>query len=91
LKGLKNCSSELLIECPFIASPATTSPTKLKERKVRVVINTRDRHEHDEGYHRDEAYRAIASLQRMGVQMLYPVVIIASLSSLTERFCMKEV
>ena len=44
---------------------------KLKNRKVRVVINTRDPYEHDEGYRRDEAHMAIASLQRLSVRVLY--------------------
>jgi phosphatidylserine/phosphatidylglycerophosphate/cardiolipin synthase-like enzyme len=74
-KDLKNCQSELLIECPFITNKRLNQllPTlqKLKERKVRIVINTRDPHEHDEGYHREDAHRAIASLQRMGVHILY--------------------
>jgi hypothetical protein len=38
---------------------------------MRIVINTRDPHEHNEGFQRDEAYRAIATLQRMGVHILY--------------------
>lgn len=74
-KDLKSCSSELLIECPFITNRRLSQllPTfqKLKERKVRIVINTRDPHEHDEDYRRDEAHRAIASLQRLGVHVLY--------------------
>jgi len=74
-KDLKNCQSELLIECPFITNKRLNQllPTlqKLKERKVRIVINTRDPYEHDEGYHRDDAHRAIANLQRMGVHVLY--------------------
>jgi phosphatidylserine/phosphatidylglycerophosphate/cardiolipin synthase-like enzyme len=74
-KDLKNCGSELLIECPFIANRRLQKllPTlrDLKKRKVRIVVNTRDPQEHDEGYRRDSAYRAIAALQRLGVQVLY--------------------
>lgn len=74
-KDLKECHSELLIECPFITNRRLSQllPVfeKLKARKVRIVINTRDPHEHDEGYHRDETHRAVASLQRMGVHILY--------------------
>lgn len=44
---------------------------KLKARKVRIVVNTRDPHEHDEGYHREDAHRAIAKLQHAGVHVLY--------------------
>jgi phosphatidylserine/phosphatidylglycerophosphate/cardiolipin synthase-like enzyme len=37
----------------------------------RIVINTRDPHEQDEDHRRDEAHRAVASLQRIGVHVLY--------------------
>jgi phosphatidylserine/phosphatidylglycerophosphate/cardiolipin synthase-like enzyme len=75
LKDLKNCHRELIIESPFITSRRLNQllPTlqKLKARKVRIVINTRDPHEHDEGYHREDAHRAVAKLQHMGVHVLY--------------------
>ncbi len=75
LKDLKNCQSELIIESPFITSRRLNQllPTleKLKARKVRIVVNTRDPHEHDEGYHREDAHRAIAKLQHAGVHVLY--------------------
>lgn len=75
LKDLKNCQSELIIESPFITSRRLNQllPTleRLKVRKVRVVVNTRDPHEHDEGYHREAAHQAIAKLQHAGVHVLY--------------------
>lgn len=75
LKDLKNCSSELIIECPFITNRRLNHllPVleKLKVRKVRVVINTRDPHELDDSYRREEAHRALAKLQRLGIQILY--------------------
>ncbi len=75
LKDLKSCRSELIIESPFITNKRLNQllPTlqKLKARKVRIVINTRDPHEHDEGYHREDAHRAIAKLQHMGIHVLY--------------------
>ena len=75
LKDLNNCGRELIIECPFITNRRLSQllPTlqKLKQRKVRIVINTRDPHEHDEERRRDEAHRAIAKLQREGIQVLY--------------------
>jgi len=75
LKDLKNCGSELIIESPFITSKRLNQllPTleKLKARKVRIVVNTRDPHERDEGYHREDAHRAIAKLQHAGVHVLY--------------------
>src|SRR6266568_5085756 len=73
LKDLKNCQSELIIESPFITTKRLNQllPTleKLKARKVRIVVNTRDPHEHDEGYHREDAHRAIARLQHAGVHV----------------------
>jgi len=75
LKDLNKCHSELIIECPFITYKRLNHllPTlqKLKVRKVRIVINTRDPHEHDEKRWRDEAHRALATLQREGIQVLY--------------------
>ena len=75
MKDLNNCGSELIIESPFITSRRLGEllPTlqKLKRRKVRIVINTRDPHEHDEERRRDDAHRAVARLQREGIQVLY--------------------
>jgi phosphatidylserine/phosphatidylglycerophosphate/cardiolipin synthase-like enzyme len=75
MKDLKKCQSELLIECPFITNrrihcllPALE---KLKLHKVRVVVNTRDPYEHGDMRYREEAYRATAILQQIGVQVLY--------------------
>lgn len=42
----------------------------LKDRKVRIIINTKDPFELDEE-RRDEAYRALASLQHKGIQVIY--------------------
>jgi hypothetical protein len=75
LKDLANCHSEVIIECPFITSRRlkTLLPTleKLKARRVRVAINTRDPRTHDEGYRQDDAHEALSKLQYMGVQVLY--------------------
>jgi len=74
-KDLNNCQSELIIESPFITSKRLNQllPTleKLKTRKARIVVNTRDPHEHDEDYHREDAHRAVAKLQHAGVHVLY--------------------
>jgi len=73
-KDLKDCGSELIIESPFITRRRFQSllPTlqKLKARKVRIIINTKDPHEIDED-RREEAYRVIASLQYKGIQVIY--------------------
>lgn len=75
MKDLNNCGSEFIIESPFITSRrlGQLMPVlqKLKQRKVRIVINTRDPHEHDEERRRNEAHRAIAKLQRAGIHVLY--------------------
>jgi phosphatidylserine/phosphatidylglycerophosphate/cardiolipin synthase-like enzyme len=75
LKDLANCRSEVIIECPFITSRRlkTLLPIleKLKARKVRIAINTRDPRTHDEGYRQDDAHEAISRMQHMGIQILY--------------------
>jgi len=75
LKDLSNCHSEVIIECPFITNRRLKIliPTleKLKTRRVRIAINTRDPRTHDEGYWQDDATEAISKLQHMGVQVLY--------------------
>lgn len=74
LKDLNNCQSEVIIESPFITSRriAQLVPIleKLKLHKVRIIINTRDPHEYDEDFRRDEAHRVIACLQHLGVHVL---------------------
>jgi hypothetical protein len=75
LKDLANCHSEVVIECPFITNRRlkTLLPTleKLKARKIRIAVNTRDPRTHDEGYWQSDATDAISKLQHMGVQVLY--------------------
>ena len=75
LKDLERCHSEVIIECPFITNRriSTLLPTleKLKARKVRIAINTRDPRSHDEDYWREDAHEAISKLQHMGIQVLF--------------------
>jgi phosphatidylserine/phosphatidylglycerophosphate/cardiolipin synthase-like enzyme len=75
LEDLASCRIEVVIESPFVTTrrigQMEAALQKLKERKVRIVVNTRDPQEHDDGRQRDESYRAIATLQRLGVQVLY--------------------
>src|ERR1019366_2667140 len=63
LKDLSNCHSEVIIECPFITSRRlkTLLPVleKLKTRKVRIAINTRDPRTHGEEYWQNDAHEAI--------------------------------
>jgi phosphatidylserine/phosphatidylglycerophosphate/cardiolipin synthase-like enzyme len=74
IKDLNNCGSELIVDSPFITRRRLQYllPTlkMLKERKVRIIINTKDPIELDED-RRDEAYRTIASLLHKGIQVAY--------------------
>lgn len=73
-KDLKSCSSELLIECPFIAHRRLNQLLpilqELKARKVRVVINTRDPQSDDEDRELG-GYRATSRLQQIGVHVVF--------------------
>ena len=73
-KDLRNCGSELIIESPFITrrryQSLLSTLQKLKERNVRIIINTKNPHELDVD-RRDEAHRVIASLQHKGIQVIY--------------------
>jgi HKD family nuclease len=70
IKDLGNCTSEVIIESPFITSRRLTQllPTleKLKARKVRVIINTRNPYEHDE-YLKNEAHCALRIYKPKGL------------------------
>ena len=74
LKDLGKCGSEVIIESPFITNRRVIQlmPTikKLKSRKVRVAINTRNPEEHD-NFLRSEAQSAIGLLQSEGVQVIF--------------------
>lgn len=75
LKDLSKCGHEVIIESPFITNRRLNllMPTleRLKSRKVRIVINTRDPEMQDDEYLRSEARRALSKLQHMGVHVLY--------------------
>lgn len=74
IKDLNNCGSELIIECPFITKRRLQYllPTlkMLKDRRVRIIVNTKDPRELDEE-RREEAYRSVASLLHKGIQVIY--------------------
>jgi phosphatidylserine/phosphatidylglycerophosphate/cardiolipin synthase-like enzyme len=74
-KDLKDCHSELLIESPFITNRRLNQllPTiqKLKDRKVRVVVNTRDPQVNDNESCREDAHSAVSKLQHIGVHVLF--------------------
>jgi phosphatidylserine/phosphatidylglycerophosphate/cardiolipin synthase-like enzyme len=75
LKDLGKCGYEVIIESPFITSRRLNAllPTieKLKSRKVKIIINTRDPEAQDDEYLCKEARRALSTLQHMGVHVLY--------------------
>lgn len=75
LKDLKRCKSEVIIECPFVTTRRLNQllPVleKLKARKVRVVINTRDPQTNDDEHRRADSHRALSNLQHLGVHVLY--------------------
>lgn len=73
-RDLKDCTSELIIESPFITSKRVRSLLpilkKLRERNVQIIINTRNPEEH-EGVYRDQAAEAVISFQALGILVLY--------------------
>ena len=73
---LKNCSSELIIESPFITTRRMDELLpllrKLSKRDVKIYVNTRDPIEHDPDY-AVQAYDAVARLQALGVIVLFTV------------------
>jgi phosphatidylserine/phosphatidylglycerophosphate/cardiolipin synthase-like enzyme len=74
-KDLNKCQSEVIIESPFITNRRVSQLfgviEKLKDRKVRIAINTRDPEDHDNKYMRSEAREAISSLQHIGVHVIF--------------------
>ncbi len=77
IKDMKKCQSELIIESPFMTNRRLQQLLpifqKLKDRKVRVVVSTRNPRELDDEYRREDNLSAIASLQMIGVQVLFTV------------------
>lgn len=75
LKDLSKCQREAIIESPFMTRRRleTLLPTiqKLKSRRVKIVINTRNPLENDDEYMREEGMHAIAKLQHLGVHVLF--------------------
>lgn len=69
VEDLQGCMLEAIIESPFITNRRLSRLLPvlktLKERKARIIINTRDPLEHDDERQRTVALQAIASLQRM--------------------------
>jgi phosphatidylserine/phosphatidylglycerophosphate/cardiolipin synthase-like enzyme len=66
---------EVIIESPFITNRRLYQllPVikRLKDRRVRVVVNTRDPNEQNCGHMREDAQKAVAELQYIGVHVVY--------------------
>lgn len=75
LKDLSKCQNEVIIESPFVTSRRLSKliPVikKLKERKVRIVIITKDPRENENECRREDTADALASLQKIGVHVTY--------------------
>jgi len=76
IRDLNSCQKEVVIESPFITTKRmeTLLPifAKLRQRNVRIVINTRNPDDH-EGNYRIQALDAVANMQALGVKVLYTV------------------
>ena len=75
IKDLNLSLHEVIIESPFITNRRLSQLLpifkKLKDRRVRVIINTRDPNEENCAYRREEAHKAVASLRYYGIQVIY--------------------
>ncbi len=76
MKDIKRAHSSLIIESPFIrfnrVNQLVPLITKLRQRGVKIVINTRNPEEHDQEY-RLQAECAVGLLQELGVNVLFTV------------------
>lgn len=74
IRDLSLCTSEAIIESPFITSNRVASLLpifgKMRSRNIRIVINTRHPAEHDAPYDA-QARAAIEQMQQMGIEVLF--------------------
>ena len=75
MKGLVKCKQEVIIESPFLTrrrlSLLMPVLERLKFRRVKIIVNTRDPLTCDVKYMRDEAFGVVSKLLHLGVQVLY--------------------
>lgn len=75
IKDLKRCGSEIIIESPYATTRRVRELLpileKLKSRRVRVIINTRDPRSISEEYRREDTHEAVARLQHTGVHVIF--------------------
>lgn len=73
-KDLLKCTSELVIESPFITTNRVDSLLltfkKVRSRGIRIVVNTRHPSEHSTPYD-SQAWQAIVVLQNLGIEVLF--------------------
>ncbi len=73
LDDARRCKEELIIESPFMTSKRINRllpvVRDLRERGVKVVVNTREPQEHDEPM-LSESHRGVIALQSLGVEVL---------------------
>lgn len=76
MDNLCECKSSLIIESPFIrlnrVKKLLPALRRLQQKGVQIIINTRPPEEHDDAY-ADQATKAIAMLQGIGVNVLFTV------------------
>ncbi len=72
IRDLDKCLYEAIVECPFFTNKRLDQllPTlqKLKDRRVRIIVNTRDPRNHDDEH---RCYEAMSKLQHRGIQVLF--------------------
>lgn len=75
-KDLKHAQFSVIIESPFITTRRTEELMpilrKLRQRGVRITVNTRDPKEHDAEYEY-QARLAVYEMQELGITVLYTV------------------
>ena len=73
-KDLRGAKRRVVIESPFItqrrSTPLFTTISKLKKRRVEVIVNTKPIEEHDSQYH-DQVAAVVEMLQARGVRVLF--------------------
>jgi phosphatidylserine/phosphatidylglycerophosphate/cardiolipin synthase-like enzyme len=75
-KDLQSAQSSVIIESPFITAKRMNELLpilrKLRQRGVRIAVNTRNPAEHDYEYGRQATY-AVQAMQEMDIMVLYTV------------------
>ena len=73
-KDLRGAKRRVVIESPFItqrrSTPLFITISKLKKRRVEVIVNTKPIEEHDSQY-QDQVAAAVEMMQNLGVRALY--------------------